>query len=138
MPMIGYFACEAIVRFCERPCAPQSMPWSLASVASDTVALLRAVTADAGASKMYGLFCGSGQVPSVTAVSRLTIRSCVPEKSCGMVVPRAVDGFLARLVPTAPAKCTSPPNPSVTDLPLPVQSGLRGECFGKCSAVAAA
>ena len=87
---------------------------------------------------MYGLFCGSGHVPSVTAVSRLTMRSCVPAKSWGMVVPRAVDGSSARLAPTAPAKCTSPPKASVTVLPLPGQSGLRGECFGKCSAVATA
>ncbi len=137
MPMIGKLACDAIVRFCDRPWGPQSMPWSLASVATDTVAPLRAVTAEAGASKMYGLFCGSGQVPSVTAVSRLTMRSWVPEKSCGMFVPRAVEGSLARLAPTAPAKWTSPPKPSVTVLPLPVQSGLSGECFGKCSAVAA-
>src|SRR3984957_20714700 len=138
MPMMGKLAWDAIVRFCDRPWAPQSMPWSLASVATDTVALLRAVTADAGASKMYGLFCGSGQVPSVTAVSRLTMRSWVPEKSCGMVGPSAVEGFLVRLVPTAPAKWTSPPKPSVTVLPLPVQSGLGGEGFGKCSAVATA
>ena len=68
------------------------MPWSLASVATETVALLSAVTADAGASKMYGLLCGSGQVPSVTAVSRFTIFSWDPAKSWGMVVPRAVDG----------------------------------------------
>ena len=59
-------------------------------------------------------------------------------KSWGMVVPRAVAGSLARLVPTAPAKCTSPPKPNVMVLPLPVQSGLSGECFGKRSAVAAA
>ena len=55
MPMMGKSALEAIVRFWDRPSAPQSMPWSLASVATDTVALLRAVTAEAGASKMYGL-----------------------------------------------------------------------------------
>ena len=55
-----------MVRFCDRPCGPQSMPWSLASVASEIAALLSAVTAEAGASKMYGLFWGSGQVPSVT------------------------------------------------------------------------
>ncbi len=127
-----------MVRFCDRPCGPQSMPWSLASVATETVALLSAVMAEAGASKMYGLFWGSGQVPLVTAVSRLTMRTWAPEKSCGMVVPRAVAGFLARLAPTAPAKCTSPPKPRVTVLPLPVQVGLSGECFGKCSAVTTA
>ena len=57
--------------------------------------------------------------------------SSAPEKSFGMVVPRAVAGSLARLSPTAPAKCTSPPKPSVTAWPLPFQSGFRGECFGK-------
>ena len=63
-----------MVRFCESPCGPQSIPWSLASVTSEIWALLSAVMAEAGASKMYGLFWGSGQVPSVTAVSRLTMR----------------------------------------------------------------
>ena len=61
-----------------------------------------------------------------------------PAKSCGIVVPSAVDGSLARFAPTAPAKCTSPPKPSVTVRPLPFQSGLSGECFGKCSAVTVA
>ena len=61
-----------------------------------------------------------------------------PAKSCGIVVPRAVDGSLARFTPTAPAKCTSPPKPIVTVRPLPFQSGLSGECFGKCSAVTVA
>ena len=107
-------------------------------MATDTVALLSAVTAEAGASKMYGLLWGSGQVPSVTAVSRFTMRTCAPEKSCGIVVPRAVAGFLARLVPTAPAKCTSPPKPRVTVLPLPVQAGLSGECLGNRSAATTA
>ena len=138
MPMMGKLAWEAIVRFCDKPSAPQSMPWSLASVATDTVALLRAVTAEAGASKMYGLLWGSGHVPSVTAVSTLTILSWVPSKSWGMPVPRAVEGSWVRLAPTSPAKWTSPPKPRVMVLPLPAQSGLRGECFGKCSAVAAA
>ena len=127
-----------MVRFCESPCGPQSMPWSLASVASEMEALLSAVTADAGASKMYGLDCGSGHVPSVTAVSRFTMRSWAPEKSWGIVVPSAVDGSLARFSPTTPAKCTSPPKPSVTVLPLPFQSGLSGERFGKCSAATVA
>ena len=84
---------------------------------------------------MYGLDWGSGQVPSVTAVSRFTMRSWAPEKSWGMVVPSAVDGSFARFSPTTPAKCTSPPKPSVTVLPLPFQSGLSGERFGKRSAV---
>jgi len=136
--MMGNLDWEAIVRFCDRPSAPQSMPWSLASVATVAVALLRAVTAEAGASKMYGLLWGSGQVPLVTAVSRFTILSWVPSKSCGIPVPRAVEGFWARRSPTSPAKCTSPPKPTVTVLPLPVQSGLSGECFGKCSAVTTA
>ena len=66
------------------------------------------------------------------------MRTWAPVKSCGMVVPRAVAGFLARFVPTTPAKCTSPANPKVTVWPLPVQAGLSGECFGKCSAVVTA
>ncbi len=127
-----------MVRFCDNPCGPQSMPWSLASVVSETCALLSAVTAEAGASKMYGLFWGSGQVPSVTAVSRFTMVSCVPAKSCGKVSPRAVAGSAASLVPTAPAKCTSPPKPRVTEWPLPAHSGLSGECFGKCWAATVA
>ena len=77
-------------------------------------------------------------MPSVTAVSRLTMRSCAPEKSWGMVVPSAVAGFLARFSPTTPAKCTSPPNPRVTVLPLPFQSGLSGDRLGKCSAATVA
>ena len=59
------------------------MPWSLASVASEIVALLRAVTAEAGASKMYGLFWGSGHVPSVTAVSRFTMLQLRPGEELG-------------------------------------------------------
>ena len=58
--------------------------------------------------------------------------SWVLAKSWGMVVPRAVDGLLASRSPTAPAKWTSPPKPRVTALPSPFQSGLSGECFGKC------
>ena len=99
---------------------------------------MSAVIADAGASKMYGFDCGSGQVPSVTAVSRFTMVRLAPEKSFGMVVPRAVAGSWARLSPTAPAKCTSPPKPSVTVRPLPFQSGLSGESFGKRWATAVA
>ncbi len=66
------------------------------------------------------------------------MRSWVPENSCGIVVPRAVDGSLARFSPTTPAKCTSPPKPSVTVRPFPFQSGLRGEWAGKCSVAATA
>ena len=55
-----------------------------------------------------------------------------------MVVPRAVVGFLARFVPTMPAKWTSPPKPKVMVWPFPLQAGLSGECFGKCSAVVTA
>ena len=64
--------------------------------------------------------------------------SSEPAKSCGIVLPRAVEGFWARFVPTAPAKCTSPPKPMVTECPLPFQSGLSGECVGKCSAATVA
>lgn len=46
--------------------------------------------------------------------------------------PKAVEGSLARFSPTTPAKCTSPPKPTVTVRPLPVQLGLSGECAGKC------
>ena len=52
IPMMGYFACAATVRFWESPCCPQSSPWSFASVARLTLAALRAVRAEAGASKM--------------------------------------------------------------------------------------
>ncbi len=95
-------------------------------------ALFSAVTAEAGASKMYCLFCGSGHVPSVTAVSRLTMLMFDPAKSWGMVVPRAVEGFWASFPPTTPSKWTSPPKPSVTVFPSPFQSGLSGEFLGKC------
>src|SRR6202050_1261188 len=121
-------------RFCDRPCGPQSSPWSLASVTSEILALLSAVMAVAGASKMYGLDCGSGHVPSVTAVSRLTIVRFEPASSGGAVSPNAVPGFWARRPPTSPAKCTSPPKPMVTGLLFPFQSGLSGECLGNGSA----
>ena len=65
------------------------------------------------------------------------MRRSVPENRSGMVVPSAVEGSLARFSPTAPAKCTSPPKPRLTVFPLPFQSGLSGECFGKLSAGAA-
>ena len=106
----------------------------MAWVTSEMWAALSAVMAVAGASKMYGLDWGSGHVLSVTAVSRLTIVRFEPLKSCGMVSPNAVAGSFARRSPTSPAKCTSPPKPMVTGLPLPFQSGLSGECVGNGSA----
>src|SRR5580700_2131771 len=123
-----------IVRFWDSPCGPQSRPWSFASVASEMPALFNAVTADAGASKTYGFDCGSGQVLSVTTVSRFTMLAWVPANSCGIVVPRAVDGSWASFEPTTPSKCTSPPKPRVTGWPLPFQAGLSGECAGKWAA----
>jgi len=41
-----------MVRFWDRPCGPQSRPWSFPSVTTEMSALLRAVIAVAGASKM--------------------------------------------------------------------------------------
>src|ERR1700722_4704072 len=136
--MIGYFACAAMLRFWESPCWPQSSPWSLASVARPMLAALRAVMAEAGASKMYCLDWGSGQTPLVTAVSRLTMLSWVLAKSWGIVLPSAVVGLLASRSPTAPAKWTSPPKPRVTAFPSPVQSGFSGERLGKCWAAVTA
>ena len=86
----------------------------------------------AGTSKMKGFDWGSGQVPFVTAVSRLTMLSWVLAKSCGMVPPSAVVGSLASRSPTAPAKWTSPPKPRVTGFPSPFQSGFSGDRLGKC------
>ena len=123
-----------MVRFWDSPCGPQSRPWSFASVASEMPALFKAVIADAGASKTYGFDCGSGQVLSVTTVSRFTMLAWVPANSCGIVVPRAVEGSWASFEPTTPSKCTSPPKPRVTGWPLPFQAGLSGECAGKWAA----
>ena len=134
MPMMGNLLAEAMARFWVRPAAPQSTAWSLASVATVMEALRSAVMAVAGALKMKGLAWGSGQVAvSVMAVSRLTMRSSAPAKSWLTVVPSAVFGFWTKRVPTAPAKWTSPPKARVTGRPLPFQSGLRGEWWGKAT-----
>ena len=62
------------------PARPQSSPW-LASVTRVTPSPRRAVTAEAGAEKTCCLGWGSGHVPSVSAVSRLTIDRLTPARS---------------------------------------------------------
>ena len=91
----------------------------------ETPAPLKALMADAGAEKTNCLDWGCGQVPSVSADSRLTMERSTPDRRAGTVGPRASVGSAAsrspRVVPAG--KWTSPPKANVTACPLPFQSG---------------
>ncbi len=81
MPRMVYFDCRRAASDICKPARPQSSPWLLASVTRVTPVPRRAVTAEAGAEKTYCLGWGSGHVPSVSAVSRLTIDRLTPARS---------------------------------------------------------